>query len=129
MALQLLPRLFYSQLCCTPAIPTEDLAGRTYVVTGANAGLGLAAARHLVRLGAATVVLACRDQAKGARAREAILSNGVDPALGQEILVWPLDLCDAESIRSFVKQVAQLPRLDGVLANAGLFSFVHSATS
>jgi hypothetical protein len=39
------------------ATPNNCL-GRTYIVTSANSGLGLEAARHLVNAGAAKVVLA-----------------------------------------------------------------------
>jgi NAD(P)-dependent dehydrogenase (short-subunit alcohol dehydrogenase family) len=48
-----------------------DLAGKTCLVTGASAGIGLAAARELARLGG-RVVMAVRNPAKGERARRAI---------------------------------------------------------
>ena len=48
-----------------------DLMGRTFVVTGANSGLGLATTRHLASHGA-HVVLAVRDEAKGHRAAAGI---------------------------------------------------------
>jgi NAD(P)-dependent dehydrogenase (short-subunit alcohol dehydrogenase family) len=47
----------------TPA-DIGDQSGRTFVVTGSNSGIGLEAARELVRAGA-HVVLAVRDTDKG----------------------------------------------------------------
>ena len=46
-----------------------DLAGKTALVTGANSGLGKAAARGLAGLGARVVML-CRDEARGRRTRQ-----------------------------------------------------------
>lgn len=46
---------------------TAALVGGTFVVTGANSGIGLEAARGLVARGA-HVVLAVRDTAKGQQA-------------------------------------------------------------
>ncbi len=48
-----------------------DLAGRTFLVTGANAGIGYATALELARRGG-RVHLGCRSQAKGAAAVAAI---------------------------------------------------------
>jgi NAD(P)-dependent dehydrogenase (short-subunit alcohol dehydrogenase family) len=71
------------------ALPKMD--GRTVVVTGANSGIGLAAARELGRAGA-HVVLAVRDLEKGERA-------AADVPGGRE--VRRLDLADLASVRAF----------------------------
>lgn len=49
--------------------PKSDFTGKTVIVTGGNSGLGREAARYFARLGAAKVILACRDTAKGEVAR------------------------------------------------------------
>jgi NAD(P)-dependent dehydrogenase (short-subunit alcohol dehydrogenase family) len=68
-----------------------DLAGQTAIITGANSGIGLAAAQALANAGA-TVVLAVRDQAKGEAAAAAI---------GGAAEVRPLDLASLDSVRAF----------------------------
>jgi len=67
------------------------LAGKTVIVTGANSGIGHAAAAALAGAGA-TVVLAVRDQAKGEVAAAAV------PGMTE---VRPLDLASLDSVRAF----------------------------
>jgi NAD(P)-dependent dehydrogenase (short-subunit alcohol dehydrogenase family) len=67
------------------------LAGQTVIITGANSGIGLAAAQSLANAGA-TVVLAVRDQAKGEAAAASI---------GGAAEVRPLDLASLDSVRAF----------------------------
>jgi NAD(P)-dependent dehydrogenase (short-subunit alcohol dehydrogenase family) len=73
------------------AAELPDLGGRTFLVTGANSGIGLVAARELARAGA-RVVLAVRDIAKGAQAAA---------RLSGEHEVRELDLADLASVRHF----------------------------
>ena len=68
-----------------------DLHGRTAIVTGANSGIGRAAARALAGAGA-RVVLAVRDTAKGEAAARDI------PGTAE---VRALDLADLASVRAF----------------------------
>jgi NAD(P)-dependent dehydrogenase (short-subunit alcohol dehydrogenase family) len=75
----------------TSTATLPDLTGRTAIVTGANSGVGRAAARALAGVGA-HVVLAVRDTAKGA---------AVAAAMPGETEVRRLDLADLTSIREF----------------------------
>jgi NAD(P)-dependent dehydrogenase (short-subunit alcohol dehydrogenase family) len=97
----------------TPKWTTEDLPrqdDRTVVVTGANSGIGLVAARELARAGA-RVVLAVRDPARGERAAASI--DG-------ETEVRRLDLADLSSVRAFAD--AWDGDLDVLINNAGVMA-------
>lgn len=85
-----------------------DQQGRTFVVTGANSGLGKEAAARLAGAGA-HVVMAVRTVAKGEAARDEITRRHPDASLD----VRALDLADLGSVRAFV---AGLER-DGVRPN------------
>ncbi|KAJ7639553.1 hypothetical protein FB45DRAFT_1135210 [Roridomyces roridus] len=95
-----------------------DLTGRTYLITGSNTGLGLAAVVHLARLNPARLILAVRDLNKGAKAKEAVLAQ---TTYGGTIDVWELDMSSFESVKRFVDQAnTSLTRLDGAIINAGV---------
>jgi len=60
----------------TPQIPSgTTFKDQAVVITGANCGLGLEAARHVVRLHAAKVILAVRCSEKGEEAKRDIEST------------------------------------------------------
>jgi retinol dehydrogenase-12 len=106
-----------SQFTALP-YPTHPFTNQTIIVTGANTGLGLEAARHFVRLGAAKVILGCRSLNKGFNAKKDIeRSFQVDPAI---IEVWEVDLSSYASVKAFCGKVAELDRVDAIVENAGV---------
>src|SRR4051812_2039887 len=99
-----------------------DQHGRTAVITGANSGIGLEAARELARAGA-HVVMACRDTTKGGAAADAIRKEL--PAA--ELDVAALDLASLDSVREFAKRCAH-ERLDLLINNAGVMAPPYTKT-
>jgi NAD(P)-dependent dehydrogenase (short-subunit alcohol dehydrogenase family) len=95
-------------------LPRQD--GRTVVVTGANSGIGLVAARELGRAGA-RVVLAVRDTAKGEQAAASI--DG-------QTEVRRLDLADLGSVRAFADEWQG--DLDVLVNNAGVMALPEQRT-
>ena len=107
----------YSQLFVTPTYPTHDYSGQTVIVTGANVGLGLEAARHILRLNCAKLILAVRTRSKGEQAKESILES--TKRTSDCVEVWDLDLTSSASTKAFAKRAQGLERVDVLLENAG----------
>ncbi|MDT0572169.1 oxidoreductase [Streptomyces sp. DSM 3412] len=102
-----------------------DQHGRSVVVTGANSGIGYAAARELTRRGA-HVVLACRSAERGAAALERMSSEVPDG----NIELMRLDLGDLDSVREFAHAYTQASdRLDLLVNNAGVMAVAQSRTA
>jgi NAD(P)-dependent dehydrogenase (short-subunit alcohol dehydrogenase family) len=87
-----------------------DQGGRTFVVTGANSGLGLVTARALASAGA-RVVCACRDVAKG----KAAVAD-----LPGELEVRALDLADLSSVAALALGLDG--PIDVLINNAGVMA-------
>ncbi|MDF4250535.1 oxidoreductase [Streptomyces sp. WMMB303] len=102
-----------------------DQSGRTAVVTGANSGLGFVTARELARRGA-RVVLACRDEERGDRARDALVQEL--PEAGPRIELRRLDLGDLASVRAFAKELPD-ERVDLLVNNAGVMALPYGRTA
>ncbi len=101
-----------------------EQAGRTFLITGANTGLGFQAARVLARRHA-DVVLACRNAERGQRALDAIRAETPDARL--ELVL--LDLADLASVRSCVTAfTAAHGRLDVLVNNAGVMAIPYRET-
>ena len=95
-----------------------DQGGRTVMVTGANSGLGLQAAKELARAGA-TVLMGCRSRERAERAMERIGAEVRDPYL----VFVPLDLADLSSVAAAAETVAARPGpLDVLVNNAGVMA-------
>ena len=93
----------------------NDLHGKVCVVTGGNAGLGLATATALARRGATTVITA-RDRAKGDAAVAMIRAR----AANDDVYCIDLDLASLASVRVCAEAVLKRwPRLDVLINNAG----------
>lgn len=93
-------------------------SGQTAVVTGSNTGLGLAAARQLLELGLAHLVMGVRSQAKGDAVADRLRAEF--PAA--RVTVWTVDMASYESVRAFADRCATLGRIDAVVLNAGIMS-------
>ena len=105
------------QLFVSLPYPTKSAKDQTVIVTGANVGLGLEAARHYVRLGAAKVILAVRSLEKGEAAKASIEESTKRKGV---VEVWEMDLTSYDSVKEFCKKVQALQRLDIILENAGI---------
>ena len=93
-----------------------DLAGKIAVVTGANSGIGFAAAQALVRK-RAHVVMACRNLEK---AEEALAKIREKISIASAEVIH-LDLADLSSVRNFAKEfMGKHQSLHILLNNAGI---------
>nr|WSX47889.1 SDR family NAD(P)-dependent oxidoreductase [Streptomyces sp. NBC_00974] len=88
--------------------------GRTFLVTGGNAGIGYFVAEQLAATGA-VVVLGSRDAAKAAAAMASIRSR----VHGAHVRHLQLDLADLSSLKTAVEKL-DCDRLDAVVCNAGV---------
>lgn len=95
------------------ALPSAS--GQTFVVTGANAGLGYFTCEQLARTGA-QVVLACRNPVRADAAVAAIRRR----VPGAAVSNLSIDVSDLASVRSAVEALQELPRIDGLILNAGI---------
>jgi len=98
------------------AIPKAG--GRVAVITGANSGIGLETASMLAARGA-TVVLACRDTEKAARAAGEVLARtGTEPA---KVRIVRLNLAALDSVRSAAQEIrSSFDAIDLLINNAAV---------
>lgn len=94
--------------------------GKTCVITGANTGIGKAAAEALAALGA-QIVMVCRNRDRGERARAAILSAAQKTGQGGGAELRIADLSSQFEVRAVARDILKAhPRVDVLVNNAGL---------
>ncbi len=94
------------------------LSGRRFLITGANSGIGFAAALKLARKDA-ELILACRDASKG----EEALARLREEAPGVRAQAAVLDLASLASVREFAKRELDRQRtLHVLINNAGVMA-------
>ncbi|KJH47000.1 oxidoreductase, short chain dehydrogenase/reductase family protein [Dictyocaulus viviparus] len=122
----------------------EDLAGKTYIVTGATSGIGKATVAELAKRNA-RVIMACRNREKCIQVRRDIVLS----TRNKQIFCRQCDLEDFDSIRTFVQKLSkvtyryfqrnifhfspwrlilgkfELDRIDGVVHNAAVMDCVR----
>lgn len=101
-----------------------SLSGKTVIITGANSGIGLEAAKVLTGKGM-SLVLAVRNKTKGNAARNEILR--LHPEANVEIR--SLDVADLSSVKSFAEGILRdFSALDVLINNAGVMIPPYSKT-
>jgi NAD(P)-dependent dehydrogenase (short-subunit alcohol dehydrogenase family) len=102
----------------------STMRGKICLVTGANSGIGKATATGLAQLGA-TVILVCRDRAKG----EAALTDIQNSSRSDDVALLLADLSSQASIHQLAHTVQDTyPQLHVLINNAGLALWKRSVS-
>ncbi|KAG8585132.1 hypothetical protein GDO81_004899 [Engystomops pustulosus] len=91
-----------------------DVTGRSYMITGANSGIGKAAALAIAKKGG-TIHLVCRNKERAEEAQKEIISSSGNPS----ILVHLLDMSNPKEIWEFAERFKTENRLHVLVNNAG----------
>jgi NAD(P)-dependent dehydrogenase (short-subunit alcohol dehydrogenase family) len=99
---------------CDNNIEVFNLGGRVVLISGGNAGIGLGFAQGIARAGGDVVVWGRRAEKNGEAAK--VLTE-----LGARVLTQEVDVSDEDRvIEAMAEAVAEMGRVDGVIANAGM---------
>jgi NAD(P)-dependent dehydrogenase (short-subunit alcohol dehydrogenase family) len=126
-----------------PLPPPNSFAGQTILITGATAGLGLAAAKQFASLGAAEIIITARNKSKGELAKKRIEEASKYGGKGKgekkvTVEVLELDMNRYDSCVRFVEELKEKMRkkegrgtIECVVLNAGVINptFVESSES
>jgi dehydrogenase/reductase SDR family member 12 len=103
-----------------PAFNPKDLEvdakGRSFVVTGANSGVGKAACIDIAMRGG-TIHMVCRNKERGEEAKSEIIAK----AKNENVFLHILDMADRNAIKAFVEDfIAKKLPINVLINNAGL---------
>ncbi|KAJ5279140.1 Short-chain dehydrogenase/reductase SDR [Penicillium angulare] len=116
----------------TPLPSGIELHGKTAIITGASAGLGLETARQLLCLKCSTLVLAVRNTTKGESCAEELRQDPVIKTNNPNaiIKVIKLDVDDNASVQTFAHELKrQISTVDYLILNAGLGRISHERSA
>lgn len=100
----------------TPA-RVGDLTGKTFVITGANAGAGYEAAKIFLSKGASVVML----NRSTSKSKVAIAQLKSEVGVNADVRFICMDLADLASVREAAEHVnADVPQIDGFIQNAAI---------
>ena len=102
----------------------ECMQGKSVLITGATAGIGLATAK-LMAQGGAHLVLACRDMEKAGRVKQILVAQ----TPSSNIRLYRLDLASFSSIRSCASQIlSDDTAIHALINNAGTLPLQYGQT-
>ncbi|XP_041662204.1 dehydrogenase/reductase SDR family member 12 [Cheilinus undulatus] len=98
----------------TPGDLDVNLSGRSFMITGANSGIGKATAQEIANRGG-TVHMVCRNRGRADAAKEEI----VEKSKNQDVHVHILDMSSLRQVWEFAQNFSQSSALHVLINNAG----------
>ncbi|XP_044755463.1 dehydrogenase/reductase SDR family member 13-like [Coccinella septempunctata] len=114
LLMYILARIYEFIWCRDKPIPLKCLVGKTAIVTGGNAGIGLATATVLASRGCRVILADCQN---GESSRDQIIASTDN----KNIVYKHLDLSSLQSVRNFAANICKTEeKIDILINNAGI---------